>query len=166
MDLLAYALRADYEGETEVELADGTKETRPTFGGGVLAVGDGDFHVADSLALNDGRIVVLAHDQQLVDLLDQYPPLKRTNVPAKAVVVSPYERRQTEALRQLGSLRDVTGAASLSRKRLIAALEAQDAAIHDAAQTVVDAIGDNPDDADAIADAAGVETPDTTGQEA
>lgn len=154
MDLLAYALRADYEGE----ISDGL----PRFGGAVLAVGDGDFHVRDSLELNDGTIVVHAHDQRLVDLLDAYPPLKRTTVPKNPVAVSPYDRRTTEDLRDVASVRDIDNAASLSRKRLIAALIAQDAAIHGADQATVEAIADSPADAGEIADAADLTIPTTS----
>jgi hypothetical protein len=127
MDLIAYALRSDLEGTVDVELADGTQETRPKFGGGVLAVGDGDFHVADTLEAGGGTIVIRAHDQQLADVLDAYPALKRVAAPENpAAIVSPYERRSTDALRHLVSLRDADGEGS-SRAALIERLEYQDA---------------------------------------
>lgn len=139
--LVAYALRADLEGDVEVYPEEGKVETVRKFGGGVLWVGDGDFHVRDSLDAGDGTIVVRDYDQVLVDLLDAYPALKRVAVPASpAAIVSPYDRRETEDLRHLASLRDIDGSISrASRASLISALETQDAAIHDGDQARVDA---------------------------
>jgi hypothetical protein len=127
MDLIAFALRAEHEGAVTVELEDGQTEDRPKFGGGLLAVGDGDFNVGEQLEAGDGTIVVHAHDQRLVDLLDAYPPLKRVGVPAGAAAISPYERKTLDELHLVASLRDLPGARSMSRPRLEAALLAHDA---------------------------------------
>jgi hypothetical protein len=125
-DAVAFALRAEYEGTTTVELEDGSTEERPTFAGGVLHADPGDFDVAEQLEAGKGAIVVAARDQRLVDLLDEYPPLKRVPVPAGAKPISPYDRQPTDALRHLASLREIDGAGSLSRAKLIRALDRQD----------------------------------------
>lgn len=126
MDLKAYVLTADYAGDVDVEHSDGTRKTVPRFQGGTLAVGDGDFHVADQLAAGGGTIVVYEHDQALVDLLEIYPALKSAAVPKDATPVNPYARRTLDDLRHLASLRDLPQAGSLSRRRLEAALLAAD----------------------------------------
>lgn len=141
-DLLAYALRADFEGTINVELEDGSKEKRDVYQGGLLAVGDSDFDVKAELDKGAGTIVVHAGDQQLVDLLDVYPALKRSTVPDKPkAIVSPYGRRPVETLRHLASLRDIDGPIGrASKAKLVAALEAQDAAQIAGLQGVPDAI--------------------------
>lgn len=122
MDLIAFALRAEYDGTVE---QDG--EQVPKFGGGVLFVGDGDIHIRDELEAGGGVITCRASDSALVALLDAYPALKRaTTNPAH--VISPYARRETEALRFDADLRGLRQAGSLSRARLVKALEAHDAA--------------------------------------
>jgi hypothetical protein len=126
MDLTAYALRAEYEGTTDVTLEDGATETRPTFGGGLLAVGDGDFDVAAELQAGDGVIVVHRDDAQLVELLDAYPALKHVGIPRDPTPVSRYKRRTTDALRFDAGMRGLHNHASLGRERLIAGLEAFD----------------------------------------
>ena len=129
MDLTAFALRADLEGTVEITNADGQTEEVPKFTGAVLAVGDGDLHVRDELERGGGVIVCQENDQVLIDLLDAYPALKRTSVPEKpAAVIDPYERRTTETLRHLLSLRDLSGHGG-SRQAAIRALNAHDRAL-------------------------------------
>lgn len=141
MNLIAYALRAELEGTVEIEI-DGESQTVPKFGGAVLAVGDGDLHVRDTLDEGGGVICVKAADQTLVDLLDAYPALKRVGVPKDpAHVVSPYDRLVTDALRHVASLRDIAGAGSASRSKLIAALEAQDEALESGNRAAAAAVG-------------------------
>jgi hypothetical protein len=139
MELVAYGLRADYEGTTTVELADGSREDRPNFGGGLLAVGDGDFNVGEALEAGQGVIVLKGNDQRLRDLLDAYPPLKEVPVPSSpATIVSPYERRQTDDLHVLASLRGFEGRDR--REKLIARLEQHDDALAAGDQKAADAI--------------------------
>lgn len=154
MDLKAYVLTADYAGDVDVEHPDGTQETVPRFQGGTLAVGDGDFHVADQLAAGGGTIVVYEHDQALVDLLEIYPALKSAAVPKDATPVNPYARRSLDALRHLASLRDLPQAGSMSRRRLEAALlaadiEQMDRVMPDVAEAQAAAATDDTSDAGA-----------------
>lgn len=148
MDLTAYALTADYTGDVEVVLADGTPETRPKFGGGLLAVGDGDFDVAAELDAGGGTIVVYSHDVRLVALLDAYPALKRVTPPPGPKVVNPYARRDVETLRHLARIRGVPHAAG--RRRLETALLRADADAHGVEPPPVEPNID--DDADADSD--------------
>lgn len=127
VEKVAFELRADYQGTTTVEHEDGSSEEVPTYGGGLLAVGDGDFNVGEALEEGDGVIVVYEHDQRLVDLLETYPPLKRTSVPAGVDAINPYARKTVDDLRTTASLRDIEGAGSLSRARLESVLLAHDA---------------------------------------
>lgn len=122
MDLIAYALRAEHVGTVE---QDG--EQVPKFGGGVLFVGDGDFHLRDELQAGDGVITVRASDSALVALLDAVPVLKRAT-PNPDHVVSPYTRKDTDTLRFHADLRGLQQSGSLSRNRLIKALDAHDVA--------------------------------------
>lgn len=126
MDAVAFALRAEYEGHVDVELEDGSTETRPKFGGGLLAVGDGDFNVGETLEEGSGTIVVYAHDSRLIDLLEAYPALKRVAVPAGAEPINPYVRRSRDDLRLQASLRDLEGLGNASHDRLATALLAHD----------------------------------------
>lgn len=108
MDLIAFGLTEEYSGEVEIEDEDGKAVKVPKFGGGVLAVGDGDIHLRDELDAGGGAICVHANDQRLVDLLRAYPALEEVDAPAKpAKVVNPYDRRQDDDLRHLASLRDL-----------------------------------------------------------
>ncbi|MEJ7783172.1 MAG: hypothetical protein WKF96_00115 [Solirubrobacteraceae bacterium] len=118
MQSVAYALRADHEA----------------FTGGVLAVGDGDIDIGAELEAGNGTIVVHASDQVLIDLLDLYAPLKRAEVPDGATALSRHERRTVTDLRHLASLRDLTGAGSLSRADLVRVLDAHDASLAHGAQ--------------------------------
>lgn len=127
METVAFALRADYEGEVDVTLEDGSVETRPKFAGGLLAVGDGDFDVAEELEAGDGYIVVYEHDSRLVDLLDIYPALKRVATPAGAEAVNPYLRRSHDDLKLQASLRDLEGLGHASKGKLSDVLLAHDA---------------------------------------
>lgn len=160
MDAVAFALRAEYEGTETIEV-DGSTETVPKFGGGVLAIGNSDFHVADELAAGDGTIVVHAGDQQLIDVLSVYPALKAVPVPDKAKPVSQYARQPLDDLRQTASLRDIHGAASLSKAKLVKALEAHDRQLAQGNQAAAAAVADDPGDA-TEGDA---ETDDSTGSE-
>lgn len=160
-DAVAFALRAEYEGTTTVELEDGSTEDRPSFAGGVLHTDPGDFDVAEHLDAGAGVIVVSTRDQRLVDLLDAYPPLKSVAVPAGAKPISPYARHSLDTLRHLGSLRDLDGAGGLSRAKLIRALEAQDRALAAGQPATAAAIADEPEEAADSDDVAGAETGET-----
>lgn len=160
MQIIAYELRAEFED---------------TFAGGVLAVGDGDFHVRDQLERGGGAIVVQSNDQRLVDLLDAYPALKRAKAPADARPISPYERQTAEAIHHAAELRGVKGAGRASRDAIQIVLDAHDRALA-ANPADVDGVAETPQqladlvlegDTDAIAAAlqivappAGVEVPD------
>lgn len=100
-----------------------------TFAGGVLAVGDGDFHVRDELERGSGQIVVQSNDQRLVDLLDAYRPLKRAKVAADARPISPYERQSAETIQHAAELRGVKGAGHASRDAIQIVLDAHDRAL-------------------------------------
>lgn len=145
MTLIAYALTADYQGTVAIDGAD-----VPKFGGGVLAVGDGDFHVRDTLDAGDGFIVVSEHDQTLIDLLDAYPAVMRVDPPAGAEAISPYERRSDDALAHIASLRGLltdtpAGAYGMPhRTELIAMIEAADASQAAALETDADTLDEPP----------------------
>jgi hypothetical protein len=123
MDTVAYALRAELAGETE---QDG--ETVPSFQGGLLSIAGDDFDVREHLDQGDGVIVVPAGDHHLIGVLDVFPALKRVATPAGAEPISPYERRSTDELHDLASMRSVQRAGSLSRADLIDALDRLDVA--------------------------------------
>jgi hypothetical protein len=150
--LVAYELRDEYAGTTEVVPEEGAEPVKvPTFQGGRLYVGDGDFAVAEALEAGNGKIVVKAIDQRLIELLSVYPALKRCSVPRGSdknprVVISPYKRRSVEDLRQAASLRDVKGAGSLSKERAIQILDAMDEAQQAGDQTRVAAIASGDTD--------------------
>ena len=123
MDLRAFAPRADYDKAE-----------------GEVAVDGCTFDIGTALKAGKGVIVVHATDDTLVAVLEAYPVLKDTKVPAKpAVVVSPYERHTVEHLRHLASLYDVEGAGGLSRTDLVEKLTA----LHDATPEVA-AAADQP----------------------
>ena len=148
-EVVAYALKADFEGTVDIEV-DGETQEVPVFQGGLLNVGDGDFDVAAALEDGAGVITVHADDQRLRDLLDVYPALKSTSPPAGAKPVSMYARRTLEELRNLGSVRDIKGAASLAKAKLISALEAQDKANRAGAARAAAAIAETPELADGL----------------
>lgn len=134
MTLIAYALTADYQGTVDIDGAE-----VPKFGGGVLAVGDGDFHVRDTLDAGDGFIVVSENDQTLIDLLDAYPAVMRVDPPTGASAISAYERRSDDALAHLASLRGLIspeGRDLANRAALIGLLESDDARQASAVETV------------------------------
>lgn len=127
MDAVAFALRAEFEGHVDVELEDGSTETRPKYAGGLLAVGDGDLDVGQALEDGDGTIVLYAHDSRAVDLLEAYPAVKRVAVPAGASPINPYARRTHDDLKLQASLRDLEGVGNASKTRLAEVLLAHDA---------------------------------------
>jgi hypothetical protein len=146
MDHIAFALRAEHEGT--VQQGD---EQVPKFGGGVLFVGDGDFHLRDELDAGDSVITVPITDDALISILDALPVFKRVPAPANPKkVVSPYDRRSIEALRFDAELRGLRQAGSLSKARLVRALQAHDEAQQvslAAAQQVADQAPDiDPDE--------------------
>jgi hypothetical protein len=155
MDAVAFALRAEFAGTETVHNSDGSTETVPKFGGGLLAITGGDFNVADELEAGGGTIVVRADDQQLIDLLEVYPPLKQVPVPDKARPVSKYNRQPLDSLRDQASLRDISGAGSLSKDKLVRALEAQDRELAKGNQAAADAVAEEPANPTAAAKAAG-----------
>lgn len=163
-DAVAFALTAEYEGTTTVQLEDGATEERPIFAGGLLHTDPGDFDVAAELEAGKGTIVASARDQRLVDLLDAYPPLKRVAVPDGAKPISPYARLDVETLRHTASLRDVDGAGSASRTKIIRALDAQDRALAAGAQASAAAASVTVDPVDelSVEDLAAVLDNDTT----
>lgn len=70
MESIAFALRSEYE---------------ETFEGGLLATADGDIDVGQELEDGDGTIVIDAvKSPATVDLLDNYPALKRVPAPEKS----------------------------------------------------------------------------------
>jgi hypothetical protein len=128
MDSVAFALTEELQGTVSIETGEGDPGEVPVFGGGVLAVGDGDFHVRDELEAGGGTIVVPSIDATLIDLLEAYPALKRVPVPDGAEPLNPYRRRTLEDLRHIKSLRDFDGVAGASREDLEARLFAHDCA--------------------------------------
>lgn len=160
-DTIAFALRAEFEGTTEVAADDGSTTEVPKFGGGVLAVDNSDFHVRDQLDAGGGTIVLWRDDYQLVGLLGEYPPLKEIPVPDGAAPLSKYDRRSLEDLRQIASLRDIAGAASLSHAAAVAALDAFDAAQRDGDPAAVEAVQEAPREAAPVEPASTGDTSET-----
>lgn len=153
MDTIAFALRAEYAGTTPVE-KDGHDTEVPTFQGGLLNVGDGDINLGEALEAGDGHIVVQANDQQLADLLRAVPVLKEVATPEGATPISPYERLQADAVRTVAQARDIKGAASASKERLLPILAAHDEALAAGDLSAARQIAEQPENATAIAGAA------------
>lgn len=129
MTVTAFELRSEYQGQTEPNKETG-EEPRPKFDPDTqLAVAGVPFEVGKELQKGRGKIVVRESDQQLVELLRTYAPLKETSAPKNAKPISRYERLPTDQIRHEASVRDVDGAGSLSREDLIGRLEAQDDAL-------------------------------------
>lgn len=90
MGLVAYELREKYAGTTTVYDTAEAKEKNegrevPNFSGGRLALSDGStYDVGAKLEEGGGAIVVEDSNDFLLDVLNAYPALKRTNVPAGA----------------------------------------------------------------------------------
>lgn len=125
--LIAYALNDEHAGTVEIEHLDGTRETVPKFSGGVLYIGDGDFHVRDELDKGDGQITIQAGDAQLAEILNAYPALERVPVVEGAHVVSPYDRISNEALTHQASLRGLKIGEPDNRDDLLRLLRGDDA---------------------------------------
>lgn len=87
MGLVAYELREKFAGTTTVYDTAEAKEKDegrdvPTFQGGRLALADGStYDVGDKLEAGGGTIVVEDSNDFLLDVLNAYPALKRTQVP-------------------------------------------------------------------------------------
>jgi hypothetical protein len=144
-DLLAYGLRAEYDGTVEID-----GQTVPVFLGGVIAVDGADFNVRQHLDEADGAIVIDASHFTLVNALDEYPALKR-------IGLTPGMQERYEALadeRTITQLRAELRARSLpttgTRAELIARLADPPRAIVGdagvAGQPDVDAGAATPDD--------------------
>jgi hypothetical protein len=144
MSLTAFALREEMKGETEVELADGTTETRPTYGGGVLAIGGTSIDVGELLEENDGVLVVENGQASLVELLKAYGPLKEIAPPKGAKILSLYSTWPRAALLDEARRRELVGYTRLNSATLVAVLQRQDA--ERGAGVVADDGGDQPED--------------------
>lgn len=129
MSKLAFALRSDYEGTTTVGEADEAREV-PVFLGGVIVAGERDLNVAELLEAGNGTIVVSDRDPRIVAALDEYPALKRVEVPKGAdSVLGGYEDSNLTTLRAEAKRRELDvegGVSKANRDTLIAALEADD----------------------------------------
>lgn len=130
METVAFALREEFAGEVDqVDPESGEPTTVSKFQGGVLWVGDGDFHVKDSLEAGDGTIVVEQGDSTLVELLRHYPPLKEVSAPAGATAISRYERIELDDLRDRARVRGLKGSGGLARAALERLLRSLDSAL-------------------------------------
>lgn len=171
MSQTAFALREDYQGEIEVELADGTKEQRAIYQGGVLALGPSSVNVGELLEQGNGVIVVEQGQAELVELLAEYGPLKRVGVPDGARAVSLWATRPRAVLLEEARRRGLRGYTSLSTDRLAGVLQRQDHEAGERARAGEPVPEDLQPDADAreIADdaeAEAEETDDGTGNSA
>lgn len=133
MDLIAFALTADYEGTVTIELEDGSTEDVPKFGGGLLASSVGDIDVGKLLEEGDGAIVLDASAHgPAVELLRHYPALEEVDVPsgAKAIALEEpeagYGANFVPQLREIAADRGIDGAAGAKKGDLVAALEEYD----------------------------------------
>jgi len=126
MSLVAYGLRADYDGTVTID-----GEDVPRFLGGVIRAGDRDLNVREELARGSGRILVSESDAGAVLALDGYPALKR--VPAgdadRSDALSRYDALRMPELRAEVKLRGLSPGGS--HDELVARLQAHDAAVED-----------------------------------
>jgi hypothetical protein len=113
----AYELAADYAGTVEQN-----GEQVPKFQPGHLAIGDSFIDLAEALAAGDGIVVASTRDQALLDLLEAYPPLKRTTNPDGPA----YELQGTRVLRRLARVRGLKGQETKDADEIAAALLAAD----------------------------------------
>jgi hypothetical protein len=87
MGSIAFALRSEYAGKTEVIEQEGAKPRRvPTFQGGQIALPDGGetFDVGQKLQDGGGTIVVDSSEEKVIGLLREYPALKEVKAPDSA----------------------------------------------------------------------------------
>lgn len=131
MSKLAFALRAEYEGTVTIKGDGDTDLEVPKFLGGVIVAGERDLDVAELLAQGDGAIVISDRDPRIVAALDEYPALKRVDVPKGAdTVLGSYEDSNLTTLRAEARRRELDvegGVSKANRDAIIAALEADDA---------------------------------------
>lgn len=111
--MLAYALRADYEG---------------IFRGGILALdGDRSFDTAQALEEGDGTIIVDDANIPLVLALDAFPALKRVSLPDNArVSQSAYDAHHLNALRHELRRRGIKVRGNITKQAAIDALVEHD----------------------------------------
>ena len=129
--MIAFELREEYAGtveqfETQADKDAGRGVEVPAFTGGIINAGARDVDVRELLDVepHPGVIVIGEDDPALVMALDEYPPLKRTTVPAGAEVptVGKYDGRLRGDLAEEARTRGVEGTARASRGALVAAL--------------------------------------------
>jgi hypothetical protein len=138
MSLHAFELRAEYapDGDTP-------------FLGGLAALSDGDFNVAEVLEAGGGRIVVDENDAELVTFLDGYPALKRAAIgDTDTPTVRRYDLMDTTAARAEAARRGIRRHGSGTLDDVRAALGRQDQAIvaGDFAAAADVAVGEDPPD--------------------
>lgn len=121
----AFTLREDYAGTVEL---DGGEQV-PAFQGGVLAHGPDrrSFDVRAKLEEGNGTIVVESTDEELVELLRHYPPLKEVPVPEDAPLQSGYDDAPVVALRAEAERRGLSKAGT--KAQLVERLQAHDEAV-------------------------------------
>lgn len=128
--MIAYGLRAEYEGTVDTD--DGPIAV---FQGGLIRVDDArDLNIAEALEAGGGVIVAEDHDYALVTALDEYPALKRVPAPeTQEPTVGRFDGLTALELRAEAVNRDLSTAGS--KAELVARLEAHDAGEDDPTTT-------------------------------
>lgn len=130
---VAYQLREEYAGtEVDYDPETGEELDEPVrvggFEGGTIGIpplGE-TFDVAAALEEGDGLIVVNPDNApQLVQQLDDYPPLKRTQAPPDAATVG-YDQHTVQRLRQDAADRGIVGIGRLAKDDLVGVLQRHD----------------------------------------
>jgi hypothetical protein len=126
----AFALREEYEGTVTQIAEEGAEPVEvPAFTGGVIAAGDEDLNVRELLDGDEygppGVIVVDRSATNIVNALEQYPPLKAVTPPAGATALTEYDGATATVLKRELERRGITGTGK--RDDLEAALRAHDA---------------------------------------
>lgn len=128
MGHIAYRLRDEYQGEpaTDPDTGEETDERIAAFEGGVIGVPPrGDrYDVGKALDKGDGLIVVADTETHLVNALDSYDALERTDVPDAAA--AGYAGRTVAQLREEAGDRQIEGVSKHTKDELVAVLERHD----------------------------------------
>lgn len=159
MSTIAYALREAYAGTIPQEGPDGVTREVPVYMGGLLGIDDErELNVLDELEAGNGTIVVDESDTLVLNVLDNYPPLKRVPAPEGAMrTVGKYDGLSVPALRDELGRRELDTAGR--KLELVERLEAADAL---AAGDELDVVDQAPDVVDQAPDDAGDADPNPT----
>lgn len=133
MGKVAYTLREEFAGTVtqvlEVDADGEPTETQevPAYSGGLINAGPFDLNIGEELENGKGTIVVDDVDPRVTSALDEYPALKRTEVPDNADVTVGWDSRNAQELKDELTRRGVSGHGNAPKAKLVEALETLDA---------------------------------------